>query len=119
MPKPSPVQYHATVAVTIVLVIAGLAAFAFLSHRGVGPFHGRTVHVTSIPPSSVAVDAVVRNDGSKEARANCRIVALVGNFAESSASVLTDAIPPHGTVPLRVTLHDVDAPPTTIAVNCS
>lgn len=119
MPKPSPVQYHATVAVTIVLVIAALAAFAFLSHHGVGPFKGKAIHVTAKPPSSLVVDAVVENKGSKAARANCRIVALVDQFVESSATVLTKEIPAHGTVRIHQVLRGVDAPPTTVGVNCS
>src|SRR6266487_3480098 len=40
MPRPSPVQYHATVMVAIFLVLIGLAVFAFWSHHGVGPFQG-------------------------------------------------------------------------------
>jgi hypothetical protein len=119
MPTPSPVQYHATVMAAIVLVLAGLAVFAFLSHRGVGPFVGRAVHVQTIPPTSLRVEATVRNDGSKTARANCRVVALVGTFAEASASRLTDEILPHEHTRFRMVLHGVDAPPTTIAVNCS
>src|SRR5919201_5382713 len=38
MVRPSPVQYHATVMVTVALVLVGLGLFAFLNHRGVGPF---------------------------------------------------------------------------------
>ncbi|MFN2545617.1 MAG: hypothetical protein ABR600_13760 [Actinomycetota bacterium] len=119
MSKPSPVQYHATVMITVFLVLAGLAAFAFLSHRGVGPFTGRAVRVTSRPPSSLAVEAVVRNRGSKAARANCRIVALVDRYVESSATILTDEIPAHGATRIHDILRGVDAPPTTVAVNCS
>jgi hypothetical protein len=119
MPKPSPVQYHATVAVTIFLVVAGLAAFAFLSHRGVGPFQGRAVHVESRPPSSLLVEGIVHNQGSKSARANCRIVALIDTYVESAGNVLTNEIPAHGTVNIRIVLRGVNAPPTTVAVHCS
>src|SRR4051794_18239214 len=38
MVKPSPVQYHATIMVTIFLVLAALGVWAFLPHKGVGPF---------------------------------------------------------------------------------
>jgi hypothetical protein len=119
MPKPSPVQYHATVAVTIVLVLLGLALFAFLSHRGVGPFKGHADHWASRPPASLVVNVSVRNDGSKTARANCRIVALVGQTAESAESVLTDPIDPKKTLRFDQVLHGVDERPTNVVVNCS
>src|SRR5690349_6542018 len=39
MVRPSPVQYHATIFVTIFLVLAALGVWAFIAHRGVGPYH--------------------------------------------------------------------------------
>jgi hypothetical protein len=119
MPKPSPVQYHATVAVAILLVVAGLATFAFLSHRGVGPFRGQAVHTQFRPPSSLVVDAAVQNKGSKSSRANCDLTALVGSFAESSNSVLTNVIAPGGTVRFRDVLTGVNAASTSVTVSCS
>ena len=119
MPKPSPVQYHATVMAVIVLALAGLGLFAFLSHRGVGPFVGRTLHTQRVPPTSLVVVAEITNEGSKTARANCRLVALVDTFTEAAATRLTGEIPPGGSVRVRQTLHGVVKDPTTVTVNCS
>src|SRR5436309_14555088 len=111
MPKPSPVQYHATVLVTILLVLAGLAAFAVLGHRGVGPFEAHATSFTFRPPSSLVVEAAVTNQGTKNARANCRVTEFQGNAAGAADSVLTDLIPPKGTITFRDVLHGVPAAP--------
>ena len=121
MPKPSPVQYHATVMVTILLVLAGLAAFAFLNHRGVGPFQGRADSFTFRPPNSLVVQATVTNEGSKTARANCRVTQFQGIYAGKSDPVLTDLIPPKESVTFAHVLHGVDAAPkgTRVVVSCN
>jgi hypothetical protein len=119
MPKPSPVQYHATIFVTIFLVLVGLGVFAFISHQGVGPFDGHAVRFRQQPPASLVVDAVVRNDGSKTARANCRIVAYDRTFLEGSREVLTAEIPPGGSVHFRRVVQGVQATPTSVLINCS
>jgi hypothetical protein len=120
MPKPSPVQYHATVMVTVFLVLAGLGVFALISHHGVGPFTGRPVQITYRSNGTLVVDAVVRNEGSKSAHANCKITPFVGKtFAESSDTVFTALIRPHGTVRVRDVLHGVQERPTDVVLNCS
>jgi hypothetical protein len=119
MPKPSPVQYHATVMVTVFLVIIGLAAFALISHHGVGPFPAHVVSSKTRPPASLVVETRVTNDGSKTSRANCRIVALIGSIVESSQNLLTDPIPPHESITVREVLQRVDAPPTNVGVSCN
>jgi hypothetical protein len=119
MPKPSPVQYHATVMVTIFLVLIGMAVFALISHHGVGPFPARAVSTHSRPPSSLVVEATVRNAGSKASRANCRIVAFIGGAVESSDTLLTDRIEPRSTIRIREVLHGVNAPPTRVGVACN
>ncbi len=112
IPKPSPVQYHATVAISILVVLLGLAAFAFLMHRGVGPFTSHATTWEFRPPSALVVVADLRIDGSKSARANCRITEVVDRIAEASEVVLTDAIPAGETIHLRHVLTGVDAAPT-------
>ena len=119
MPKPSPVQYHATIMVTIVLVLVGLGAFALLSHRGVGPFTARVTHSHTRAPSSLVVNATVHNEGSKRSRANCTVAALVQDSAEASDTILTPPIEAGGTISFRHVLTGVDAPPTGVAVRCS
>lgn len=118
MPKPSPVQYHATVMVTIFLVLAGLAVFAFIGHQGIGPFHAGVVSSRFKAPSSIVVVSRVRNEGSKTSRANCRVVAFVGGTIESSQNLLTRPIPPKGTITVREILNGADAS-ATVGVSCS
>jgi len=120
MPKPSPVQYHATVMVTIIIVLAGLGVLALISHHGVGPFTGHTSRFTYRSDGTLVVAATVRNDGSKVSHANCRITPFVGKtFAEDSDAVLTPLIQPHATVRIRDVLHGVHAKPTDVVVTCS
>ena len=121
MPKPSPVQYHATVMVTILIVLAGLAAFAFLNHRGVGPFPAHADSWSFRPPSSLVVEATVTNGGTRTARANCRITQLEGQSTVASNSVLTDLIPPKESIRFRDVLTGVAAAPsgTRVTVACN
>jgi hypothetical protein len=120
MPKPSPIQYHATIMVTIFLVLVGLGAFALFSHHGVGPFTGRAVHTEYRSDGTFIVEVTVRNDGSKQSRANCRVVPFVGrSFSENPDTVLTSVIPSHGSVRFSDVLHGVQAKPTNVLVTCS
>ena len=120
MPKPSPIQYHATIMVTIFLVLLGLGAFALFSHHGIGPFAGRAIHTEYRSDGTLLVEATVRNDGSKASRANCRVVPFVGkSFSETPDTVLTQTIPPQGSIRFNDVLHGVQAKPTDILVSCS
>ena len=99
MVKPSPVQYHATVMVTVVLVLVGLALFAFLHHRGVGPFDASHVRAHRTATSSVVVTFSVTNQGSHTARSTCHITALDGSGSTvADESVLTPAVAPGSTI---------------------
>jgi hypothetical protein len=119
MPKPSPVQYHATIATVIVLVLVGLAVFAFLSHRGVGPFKPTVDSFTTVR-TTLVVHATVQNEGAKTARANCRIAPVYdGNVGEPTDVVLTEEIPPGESVTFTDRISGVEAPPTDVQVGCS
>jgi hypothetical protein len=120
MPKPSPVQYHATVMVTVILILVGLGVFALISHRGVGPFTGRATQTTYQSDGTLRVVATVSNQGSKQAHANCKITPFVGkNYSEASDTVLTPLIAPHGAVTIHDVLHGIQAKPTDVVLNCS
>jgi hypothetical protein len=121
IPKPSPVQYHATIMVTILLVLAGLALFAFLNHRGVGPFPAHVDTWSFRAPSSIVVEATVTNGGTRAARANCRVTEFQGTYAGVGSSVLTDLIPPKKTLNFREVITGVPAAPpgTNVRVTCN
>ena len=120
MARPSPVQYHATVMVAVFIVLIGLAVFAFLSNRGVGPFTGTVASFSFQGEETLQVLGTVRNDGSKRARANCRAVALTAAGSQIATDVfLTGTIEPDATVPFRATIDNVNAEPGRVLVFCS
>ena len=118
MPRPSPVQYHATVMVVVFLVLLGIAAFAFWSHHGVGPFKGH-VETFHRQAHAVQVTATVQNLGSKTARSTCRIsLQDASNVEITGVTVLTLPIPAHQSVALRETVPNVDAAPASASISC-
>jgi hypothetical protein len=119
MPRPSPVQYHATIMVTVAVVLIGLGVFAFLNHRGVGPFTGTMQRTQVVGPSSIRVVVSVANEGSKTGRSTCRITAVdTAGQALTSDTVLTEPIPADRTVTVRTTLRALSATPDHVSVFC-
>jgi hypothetical protein len=119
MARPSPVQYHATVMVTVFVVLAALAAWAFLHHRGVGPFEA-VVASSRISAGGLQVELVVTNDGSKEARANCHISAVDrAGTPIASESFLTGPIAAGARATFEHTVRDMTIPPGTVKAACT
>ena len=120
MARPSPVQYHATIMVTVVAVLIGLAVFAFLNHRSIGPFRTSGLHTEALRPGSLLATFRVTNEGSREARSTCRITAKdsQGTFVASEA-VLTRPVPGHGTVSVRHRLTGLPVPVAQIELDCT
>jgi hypothetical protein len=119
MVRPSPVQYHATVMVTVALVLAGLAVFAFLNHRGVGPFKASRIHFEQRSAASVAVTFSVANQGDPAARSTCRITAVNDTGAAvGDESLLTSPIAGHATLIVHHVL-EVPSPPVRVQVHCA
>ncbi len=120
MPRPSPVQYHATVMVAVFLVLVGIAVFAFWSHHGVGPFQGSVTQFRLSAGQSLTVVATVENQGSKAARSTCRISARNASHTEVAGDmVLTPPVPAHGSVTLRHSIPGVAAPPADVTISCT
>jgi hypothetical protein len=93
MVRPSPVQFHATVMVTIFLAILALALWAFLNNRGIGPFDASVREVSPLDGGRVSFVVEVRNTGSKTARATCHVDALdETNAPLRSVTLVTDPI---------------------------
>ena len=77
----------------------GLALFAFLHHRGVGPFDASHVRAHRTATSSVVVTFSVTNQGSHTARSTCHITALDDSGSTvADESVLTPAVAPGSTI---------------------
>jgi hypothetical protein len=119
MVRPSPVQYHATVMVTVALVLVGLAVFAFLNHRGVGPFKASQVRLERRAAGSIGVTFVVTNQGGRAARSTCRITAVDDTGAAlADESFLTGQIAGHATVTVHHVM-EAPSPPARLQVRCS
>jgi hypothetical protein len=120
MVRPSPVQYHATVMVTIFLILAGLAAFAFIRHHGVGPFPARVQTSEAPVRGTIAITIVVRNGGTKQARANCALSVLDNEqITLGTDSFLTAKIDPRKSVTVRRVVRGITRPPAGYDVSCS
>jgi len=99
MVKPSPVQYHATILVTIAVVLLGLGVWAFLSHRGVGPFEAQVTSRTPYGNSTQSIVVTVTNKGSRGSKATCTFRALDSVETElATVTVLTEPISGHGSI---------------------
>jgi hypothetical protein len=89
MATPSASQYHGTVAVAIVAGVVGLAIWASLASRGVGPYEASVVSVTGGTPNAATVTIQVENLGTARGSATCRIEALDANGLPVRAATLT------------------------------
>jgi predicted nucleic acid-binding Zn ribbon protein len=93
MATPSASQYHGTMVVAIIAGVVGLAIWASLAMRGVGPYQVEVVHVSAPLADGVAVTIEVENQGTARGAATCRIEAFDANgLPLRAASVTTDQI---------------------------
>jgi predicted nucleic acid-binding Zn ribbon protein len=76
MATPSASQYHGTIVVAIIAGVVGLAIWASLAMRGVGPYDGRVTDVQPAPPGAVAVTVEVENLGTARGYGKCQLRAL-------------------------------------------
>jgi hypothetical protein len=89
MATPSASQYHGTMAVAIIAGVVGLALWASLAMRGVGPYDAKVVSVSAGPPNAATVIIRVENQGTSRGAASCRIEARDGNGYPLRATTLT------------------------------
>lgn len=93
MATPSATQYHGTVAVAIIAGVVGLAIWASLAMRGVGPYQAEVVSVTAGAPNAATVTIQVENQGTARGSATCRIEARdVNGFPVRATSLTTGQI---------------------------
>jgi hypothetical protein len=120
MVTPSASQYHGTVAVAIVVAVAGLAIAASLSLRGVGPYAAEVRHVGPSEAGTVLVAFRVTNEGTKPGRAKCQLIAL-GAAGERlrAETTITDQIAGGGTAEETETIPGLETEPTTVTITCS
>lgn len=120
MATPSASQYHGTVAVAIVLAVAGLAFAASLSLRGVGPYQAEVVGVGPGDPIGYAITYAVTNEGTRPGRAKCQLIAL-GASGERlrTVSTVTSQIAGNASAQLTETIPGLESEPTDVTVSCS
>jgi len=120
MVRPSPVQYHATIFVTVFLVLVALGVWAFLAHRGVGPFDATLRSQRSSAAGTRTIVVAVTNQGSRTSRATCTFRALDASEGElATATVLTDPIPAHTTVDVTHVFRGLSEPPAAYDTLCT
>jgi hypothetical protein len=120
MVKPSPVQFHATIMVTIFLVLAALGVWAFLSHKGVGPFDSKVTLQGPVRNGSQTIVVTVTNQGSRASRATCSFRALDESETQLAAqTVLTPSIPAHGSIEVTQTFRGLEITPAGFDTVCS
>ncbi len=120
MSPPSATQYHGTVAAAIVLAVVGLAVAASLSLRGVGPFAAEIRTVVPADPVGFAITYAVTNEGTKEGRAKCQLVALgVSGERLRTRSTLTAPIDGGATIEQSETIPGLTDEPAQVTISCS
>jgi hypothetical protein len=120
MVRPSPVQYHATIFVTVVLVLTGLAVWAFLGHRGVGPFRSDVRQTGQFRAGTQTIVVAVANKGSRTSRATCSFKALDASGTElATTTLLTAPIPGHTTVEVTQVFRGLATKPAAYDSVCS
>lgn len=120
MATPSATQYHGTIVVAIVAGVVIMAVAASLAIRGIGPFDGRTVAFVADPPDGVVVTVSVTNEGSREGRAKCQLIArdLAGRIVRTRPTV-SPAVPAGGTITFDERLPGLTTPPASVEATCS
>lgn len=119
MATPSATQYHGTVVVAIVAAVAALAIAASLSLRGVGPYEAEVRAVDQSDPG-YAITYAVTNEGTKQGRAKCQLVAL-GEAGQRlrTRSTLTQPIVGGDTAVLTENIPGLETQPAQVTVSCS
>ena len=120
MVKPSPVQYHATIVVTIFAVLAALGVWAFVAHRGVGPFDANLAQRSPFRDGTQTIVVSVDNQGSRSSRATCTFRALdTADVQIAVTTFLTDPIPAHGAISVTHVFRGLDEEPAAYDPVCT
>jgi hypothetical protein len=120
MVRPSPVQYHATIFLTVALVLVGLGVWAFIAHHGVGPFDANVRSRSAYDRGAQTIVVAVTNQGSRSSRATCTFRALDGSDVPiATTTVLTDPIPSHTTVDVTQVFRGLSTQPAAYDTVCT
>ena len=119
MATPSASQYHGTMVVAIIVGVIGLALWASLSMRDVGPYQAKVVSLTQAAGDAAAVTVQVENQGSGRGTPSCRLQAQddAGRPLES-ASLQTSQIDGGGSATFTGRIPGLPEMPATVLVSC-
>jgi predicted nucleic acid-binding Zn ribbon protein len=119
MATPSATQYHGTIVVAIVAGVVIMAVAASLALRGIGPFQGQALGWSPDPPDAVVVQVQVANEGTKNGRAKCELIALdAAGRVLRQVSSLAPSVAGGGQTTYQERMPGLSEPPTSISVKC-
>lgn len=119
MATPSATQYHGTIAVAIVVAVAGLAWAAGAALEGVGPYAAEVRQVTA---AEVGYDIgyAVTNEGTRSGRAKCHLTAFDENGRRlRQANAITGPVDGGETISESVSIPGLEEEPADVTVSCS
>jgi hypothetical protein len=120
MATPSASQYHGTMVVAIIAGVVGLAIWASLAMRGVGPYQVEVVSVTAGAPNVAVVTFTVENQGTSRGSATCRLEARDANgFPVRATSVTTGQIEGGMTDSFTDQIDGLPQLPAAVVASCS
>ncbi len=119
MATPSASQYHGTMVVAIITGVIGLAIWATLATRGVGPYQANVVSFAPAEGDAVAVTVQVSNQGTNRGTPICRLAAQDAAGVElRSAGLSTAQIDGGGTATFSGRIPGLAQSPASVVVSC-
>ena len=119
MATPSATQYHGTIVVAIVAGVVLMALAASWSLRGIGPFHGTLLGWTADPPDAVVVQVEVTNQGTKQGRAKCELIARdAGDLVLRVRSTVSPLVQGGATIRFSERIAGLAQEPSSVTASC-
>ena len=120
MATPSASQYHGTMVVAIIAGVIGLAIWASLAMRGVGPYSAEVLSVQAGGPNAATVRFTVENQGTSRGSATCRLEARDANgFPVRATSVTTGQIDGGQTETFTDQIDGLPQLPASVVASCT
>ena len=118
MATPSASQYHGTMAVAIITGVVGLAIWASLAMRGVGPYQASVMGFTPVAGDAVSVTVQVTNEGTNRGTPSCRLDAQDAEHRPlQSAGLVTGQIDGGQTATFSGRIPGLPQPPASVTVS--
>jgi hypothetical protein len=120
MATPSASQYHGTMVLAIIAGVAGLAIWASLAMRGVGPYAADVLAIVPDPPDGAVVTFSVANEGTSRGFAKCQMQALdPSGRVVRSHSVVAGPLEGGASRTFSERIPGLPDPPASVTIRCS